>query len=187
MSRTRMYRNGELVEEGFPLDEVSERLKDPAALVWLGVHAHQRDEVNHIHEELGIHELAVEDALEPHERPKLDRYATHLFLNCFSVNLDATSGQLAKAEVSAFIVRNALVTVVDEDFDIDAVVARWDAESQLNSYGVGFLVHGLLDYVIDTHLTAAERLDDQLEGLEDMLVEEKPTDRELQRRTYEQR
>jgi magnesium transporter len=182
-----MYRNGELVEEGFPLADVSERLKDPSAVVWLGVHAHQRDEVNRIHEELGIHELAVEDALEPHERPKLDRYATHLFLNCFSVHLDAASGELSKAEVSAFIVRNALVTVTDEEFDIDAVVARWDTETQLSQYGVGFLLHGLLDYVIDTHLTASERLDDQLEGLEDMLFEDRPTDREMQRRTYELR
>jgi magnesium transporter len=52
---------------------------------------------------------------------------------------------------------------------------------------VGFLVHGLIDYVVDTHLSAAERLDDELEGLEDMLFDDRPTDREVQWRTYELR
>jgi magnesium transporter len=74
-----------------------------------------------------------------------------------------------------------------ENFDIDAVVQRWDAEAELSRYGVGFLVHGLIDYVVDTHLSAAERLDDELEGLEDMLFDDRPTDREVQRRTYELR
>src|SRR5262249_42544302 len=183
----RLYRSGELAEEGFPLDDVSERLKDPSALVWLNVLAHQQDEVNRIHDELGLHKLAVEDALQPHERSKLDRYAGHLFLSCFSVMLDAHSGQLKRATVSAFIVPNALVTVCDEDFDIDQVVARWDAEAGLARLGVGFLVHGLLDYVVDTHLGAAEALDEQLECLEDILFEDRPSDRELQRRTFELR
>lgn len=184
MSRTRLYRNGELVEEGFALADVSERLKDPDAVVWLGVHAHQREEVNHIHEELGLHRLAVEDALEMHDRAKLDRYATHLFLSCFSATIDAASGELTKTGVSAFIVHNALVTVVDEDFAVDEMVARWDAEPELSRYGVGFLVHGLVDYVADSYLSAAQVLDDQLEGLEDMLFDDRPADREMQRRTF---
>ena len=42
--------------------------------------------------ELGLHELAVEDALGPHQRPKLDRYATHLFLSCHAVRVDVEAG-----------------------------------------------------------------------------------------------
>jgi magnesium transporter len=187
MSRTRLYRNGELVEEGFPLADVSERLKEPGALVWLEVRSTQREEIDAIHEELGLHQLAVEDALQPHERPKLDRYASHLFLNCFALSLDKESGQIAMAGVSAFVVPNALVTISDEDFPIDEVVARWDAEPELSRYGVGYLVHGLVDYVVDSHLDTAESLDGQLEALEDLLFDDRPTDREMQRRTFELR
>ena len=187
MSRTRLYRNGELAEEGFPLAEVSERMKEPGALVWLDVRSTQRDEIDAIHEELGLHRLAVEDALQPHERPKLDRYASHLFLNCFVLSLNTESGQIAMAGVSAFVVPNALVTVSDADFPIDEVVARWDAEPELSRYGAGYLVYGLIDYVVDSHLDTAESLDDQLEALEDLLFDDKPTDREMQRRTFELR
>src|SRR4051794_40586503 len=111
MARTRLYRDGELVEENFALADVSERLKQPGALVWLDVKSTQPDEVNAIDEELGLHRLAVEDALQPHERPKLDRYSGHLFLNCFSIGFDTPSGQIELAGVSAFVVANALVTV----------------------------------------------------------------------------
>jgi magnesium transporter len=187
MSRTRLYRNGELVKEGFPLEDVSEYLKDQSALVWLDVHTHQLDEVNRIDEELGLHHLAVEDALQEHERSKLDKYASHLFLSCFAVTLDCDSGQLRRSGISGFIVPNALVTVSDEDFDIDEVITRWDDERELARYGVGFLVYGLIDYVVDTLLTATEALDEQLETLEDIVFEDRPADRELQRRTFELR
>jgi magnesium transporter len=188
MGRTRLYRDGELVKENFPLAEISDCLKDPSALVWLDVHISQHKEVEAIHEELGLHRLAVEDALQPHERAKLDRYPSHLFLSCYSGKLDTESGELQLSEVSAFIVHNALVTVHGDDgFDMDDVVRRWDAEPELSRYGVGYLVHGLIDYVVDTQLSVVEAIDDQLESLEVMLFDDRPTDREVQRRTFEVR
>jgi magnesium transporter len=187
MSRTRMYHKGKLVKENFPLADVSDYLKEPDTLVWLDVKKSQEDEVHAIHEELGLHELAVEDALQPHERPKLSRYATHQFLNCFALRLDTKSGQVTMSGIAAFVVPNAVVTVTDEDFPIDEVVSRWDTEPELSSYGVGYLLYGLIDYVVDSHLDAAEALDDQLEALEDLLFEDRPKDREMQRRTFELR
>jgi magnesium transporter len=188
MGRTRLYRDGELVKENFPLAEISNCLTDPSALIWLDVHISQHEEVEAIHEELGLHRLAVEDALQPHERPKLDRYPSHLFLSCYAGRLDTESGQLQLSEVSAFIVHNALVTVHGDDgFDMDEVVRRWDAEPELSKYGVGYLVHGLVDYVVDSQLSVVEVIDDQLESLEVMLFDDRPTDREVQRRTFELR
>jgi len=187
MARTRLYRDGKLAEKGFPVADVSERIKDPSALVWLDVKASKPNEVDAIHRELGLHRLAVEDALQNHERPKLHQYSGHLFLSCFAAGLDTRTGQIKLSGVSGFVVPNALVTISDDDFPIDEVVERWDAEADLSRYGVGFLVHGLLDYVVDTHLSVAEALDDQLEGLEDLLFDDRPADREMQRRTYELR
>ena len=83
---------------------------------------------------------------------------------------------------------NALVTVrKDEGFDIDEVVARWDQSPDLAKYGVGFLLYGLLDYVVDTHFDAVLALDDQIEALEDRLFDDAPQDKEMQRRTFELR
>ncbi|HEX6498879.1 MAG TPA: magnesium transporter CorA family protein [Micromonosporaceae bacterium] len=185
MARTRLYRSGVLEAENFPLAEVSDHVADPAATVWIDVCSPDQRELTEISAELGLHELAVEDALAPHERPKLDRYDSHLFLTAYAVRLDATTGALAICEVAAFVTRNALVTVRRTDaFDIDAVVARWDASRDLAKFGVAFLLHGLLDHVVDTHFDAVQALDQEMEALEDGLFVDRPQERETQRRTF---
>ena len=74
-----------------------------------------------------------------------------------------------------------------QGFDIDAVVRRWDDSPDLAKCGVGFLLYGLLDYVVDTHFEAVQSLDTQIETLEDRLFDENPRDNEMQRRTFELR
>src|SRR5205823_12269318 len=163
-------------------------LADDTATVWFDLCRPAADELAAISEELGLHPLAIEDAVNEHQRPKLDRYTSHLFVTAYAVALDARSGELTKFEVDAFVTRHALVTVrKDERFDIDRVVARWDQSPDLTKYGVAFLLHGLLDYVVDTHFDAVQSLDTEIEALEDQLFEDQPRDREMQRRTFQLR
>jgi magnesium transporter len=130
----------------------------------------------------------VEDAVHEHQRPKLDRYTSHLFVTAYAVGLDEGTGQLAMHEVAAFITANALVTVrKSEGFAIDQVVERWDQSADLAKYGVGFLLYGLLDYVVDSHFDAVQSLDTQIEALEDQLFDDTAKDRGMQRRTFELR
>jgi magnesium transporter len=74
-----------------------------------------------------------------------------------------------------------------ERFDIDGVVGRWDSSPDLAKYGVSFLLHGLLDYVVDSHFTAVQTLDDEIEALEDLLFSEAHPDLSVQRRSFELR
>jgi len=188
MIRTRCYRDGAVVAEGFPIAEVSDFLADPANTLWFDVCTPDENDLMSVREELGLHTLAVEDAFQPGERPKLDHYSEHLFLNMYSVDVDATTKQLRSHEVSLFITKAAIVTVRHEEgFDIDAVVARWDALSNLAKSGVGFLLHGLLDFVVDSHFNAVQELDTEVDSLEDELFDEQAADVALQRRTFEVR
>lgn len=185
MFRTRSYRDGRLHSEGFSIAEVSDHLADPATTVWFDLLAPTADELAVVREELGLHELAVEDVLQPGQRPKLDHYAEHLFLVAYAVRLDG-GGVLGSHEVGVFITRNAIVTVrADADFDIDQVVRRWDAMPGLGGSGVAFLLHGLLDYVVDTYFDVLERLDDEVDALEDQLFDEITSDASLQRRSFQ--
>jgi magnesium transporter len=188
MVRTRMYRDGQLVAEGFPVEEVSERVRDPSATVWFDLCAPSPQELESISEELGLHRLAVEDAVHSHQRAKLDRYASHLFITAYATGLSRQTGELDNHECSAFVTGNALVTVRrDDGFDIDQVLTRWNESSDLARFGVSFLLHGLLDYVVDTHFAAVQTLDDEIEALEDQLFDERRQDRRLQLRTFELR
>ena len=64
---------------------------------------------------------------------------------------------------------------------------RWDASPDLAKFGVGYLLHGLLDYIVDGHFEAVQSLDDAVEGLEDQLFADIPQDLAVQRRSFELR
>jgi magnesium transporter len=200
MERTRLYRNGVLEAEGFPIAEVSDHVGDPAAAVWFDLCSPTREDLGKISEELGLHALAVEDALQSHQRPKLDSYDSHLFISVYGAKLaEATSDgvhvveptdiELELIEISIFVTKNALVTVRESpNFDIDEVIRRWDANPELAKYGVPYLLHGLLDYVVDGYFEVLQTLDDRIEALEDDLFDGSPGDQEhIQRQTFRMR
>jgi magnesium transporter len=180
MARTRLYRHGNLEASDFEVDDVSEHLKDPDAVVWVDFDSPTKSDLASIGAELGLHELAIEDALAEHERPKFDQYDGHWFLSAKAVRFD--DDKLVPSEVSAFIMDRALVTVHKERFDFDDVLQRWDSATDLVKVDIGFLVHGLLDSVVDGHLNAAQALDDEIEALEESLFEERPNHRRMQHR-----
>ena len=188
-TRTRAWRDGRVVAENFPPSEVSDYLAQEGTTVWMDECEPDESDLAAIAEELGLHPLAVEDAVHEHQRPKIDHYPSHMFMTAYQAYLDPDTNVLAKAEVAAFITANALVTVrKSEGFDIDAVVGRWDeADPELARSGVAFLIHGLLDFVVDTQYTTMDKLDSAVDGLEDALFGDAPTDQTMQRQTFELR
>ena len=187
-ARTRLYRYGRLELEGFPVAEISDHLADEAVTVWLDLRDPDHTDLAVLSEEFGLHPLAVEDAVQEHQRPKLDRYQSHLFLNMYGARLDTETGELATSELAAFVTARALITVrKDDGLDIGAVVERWDASPDLAGSGVGGLLYGLLDYVVDGHFEAVQSLDDAIETLEDQLFAAVPQNMQVQRRSFELR
>ena len=187
-ARTRLYRSGALAGENFPVEQISEYLAEPDTVVWVDLCAPDDAIVALVADELDLHDLAVADAVAPLQRPKLDRYANHAFLNVYAVKLDRVTGRLAQAELSAFITPKALVTVrKDPAFDIDGVVERWDQSPDLAVHGVGYLLHGLLDHVVDGHFEVVQSLDEEIEKLEDLLFDDGSRSHDVQRRSFELR
>ncbi|MEA2195285.1 MAG: magnesium transporter [Solirubrobacteraceae bacterium] len=188
MARTRLYRRGVLELEDFAPQDISEHLKDSDTFVWLDYCRPSQQDLATIEEELSLHSLAIEDAVDRHERPKLDRYDSHLYLSAYAVKLNVESGILSTSELGAFITANALVTVrKDERFDIEAVVARWDESADLAQHGVSFLLWGLLDDLTDSQFDAIQELDSEIEALEDLMFDDRPRSTEVQRRSFELR
>ena len=187
-ARTRLYRDGRLELEGFPVAQISDYLADEAVTIWLDLRDPDRSDLAVLSEEFGLHPLAVEDAVQEHQRPKLDRYRSHLFLNAYGARLDAGTGELATSELAAFVTARALITVrKDDGLDIGAVVQRWDASPDLAGYSVGYLLYGLLDYIVDGHFDAVQSLDNAVETLEDQLFADVPQNLQVQRRSFELR
>jgi magnesium transporter len=139
--------------------------------------------------ELHLDPHAVEDAASSQERPKATRYRTHLFLTTYALRHDTAACEMESTHVSAFVTRQAFVTVrLDGGFDIERVVRRWDDNADLIKFGPRALEHGFLDVIVDDYLGAIEDLDEELDKLESTVFED-TNDRtpEVQRRSYNTR
>jgi magnesium transporter len=179
-----VWRKGVLEAEDFPVERVSDYLEQQDTVVWADLRVPGGDDLHQIADELGLSTLAVEDAVESHERPKLDRYPTHLFLTTYSLSF-TPDHQVRLAKISAFVLPQALVTVHGDDFAIDEVVKAWDDGPEMLDFGARGLLYGLLDVVVDGHLACLQQLDDLIEETEDRLFDEPPrSGTDIQRQTY---
>jgi magnesium transporter len=187
---TRLYQAGKVVEEGFPPERIPALLRDnPDAVLWLDLLDPEEHDLAAVQEIFGLHPLAVEDAVQDHERPKLDRYQEHLFLNVYQVRVATNPPSLRKTEISAFILERALITVHKAQGDLSSLTTRWDADSATlgAESGVAFLVYGLLDVIMDAQLDAAQKLDRAMDSVEDQLLEEGGAPRAVRARGFDLR
>jgi magnesium transporter len=187
--RTRVWRNGILEAEDFPLAQVSDYLEQPDCLVWADLCEPDTELLSRVAVELNLDPHAVEDAASVHERPKATRYSTHLFLSTYALRHDTAACDMDATHVSAFLTRHTFVTVrLDDGFDIGKVVQRWDDNADLIKFGPRALEHGLLDVIVDDYFNAIEDLDDEIDKLEGVVFQE-TNDRtpDVQRRSYNTR
>jgi magnesium transporter len=191
--RTRLWRDGRLEVEDFPLQEISDHLQDEGALVWLDLCKPDHELLLQLAGELALDPHAVEDAVAHGERPKATRHATHTFVTVYATHLEvggnpqlgALQSRLEISRVSAFVLPGGIVTVrSDSHFDMDLVVQRWEDNADLLKLGSGALLHGLLDVIVDGHFETIQLMDDAIESLEDGLFDERALTREIQQRTY---
>jgi magnesium transporter len=212
--RSRLWIDGVLQEQDFPFEKISDYLEQDGCLVWVDICDPDHQLLLQLAEELTLDPLAVEDAVSHGERAKATRYATHTFLTAYAVGIRDTGGgrdspplardgnqpptsagrlnstaaersRLTIARVSAFVLPRGVVTVrLGDRFDAEALLRRWDDNADLLKYGVGALVHGLLDLVVDSHFEAVQILDDAMEDIEDSLFDEQAATTLVQRQTY---
>jgi magnesium transporter len=179
-----LYRDGKLEQENFPAQDLTGHLDDPGAIVWLDLARPTADDLVDLRQQLGLHELAIEDAVAEHQRPKVDHYQGHALVIAYAIEPNPKNGALHHHELAIFVTERALITVrKDPEFDIDKVVERWDRQSELADSGVSFLLYGVLDYIVDGYLDTLQVLDDQVETLEDDLFADRPTSTNMQRRS----
>ncbi|MGN6606764.1 MAG: magnesium transporter CorA family protein [Jatrophihabitans sp.] len=185
--RTRLWRNGTLEKEDFPITELSDHLDEPDCVVWADILRPDAHTLGVLGTELALDDHAIEDAVSEHERPKAMRYRTHTFLTTYALRLEGA--ELATSRISAFAIKRGFITVrLDDAFDMDAVVRVWEDNADLMKYGPRALAYGLMDVVVDGYFDCIGSLDDQIEDLEDALFEERPsTANGVQRQTFQLR
>jgi magnesium transporter len=188
--RGRVWRNGK-PQDDFEFSAISDYLAEDDTLVWCDICTPDHAVLEDLAQELELDSWAVEDAIADAERTKAAVYRTHTFVTVYGVKVkdplpeDDSESTLDIHRISGFVLPRGLITVRVPQFDIDTVSRRFD-ELGGQEYGVGSLVHGLLDVVVDGHFDAVQCLDDGIESIEDDLFENNPR-KGLQRRTFRMR
>ena len=136
-----------------------------------------------------LHALAVEDAVSEHQRPKLDRYDTHVFLTRYAVQLDGDSGELRDRARSPFRHRaSARHRAQGREFDIDASWRRWDDSPDLAQVRRRRSCCTACSTSSSTATsTPSRRSTTRSRTSRTMLFDERPRSQEVQRRTFELR
>jgi magnesium transporter len=124
--------------------------------------------------DFGFHPLAIEDVISETPGPKVDDYKTYLFV-VFKI-IDYLRGQedpLRPKEVDVFLLKNGVVTVHFEPVrPLEAVAKRCMVEDRLLSRGADFFFHAVLDSMVDHYSQTLERIEDDVDELEDRVFDE---------------
>jgi magnesium transporter len=111
-----------------------------------------------------------------------------MFITAYHVEVDAASAALVRVEVNIFLSDRWLITVRNGgEFPIENVIARWDRSPKLAQHGVGFLLYGLLDVIVDGYFTALDSFDEFYEEVSDRIFSEHPVEVSRQRDWFDMR
>ncbi|TWG81018.1 magnesium transporter [Cupriavidus gilardii J11] len=164
------YRRGKRVGD-IPLDAISDELATPGTFVWLGLHEPDPSMLRKAQEEFGLHELAVEDALNAHQRPKLESYGDGLFIVLNTAQMNGDSVEIG--ETHLFVGANYVVSVRHGASSAYVPVRqRCEHDPHGLAHGPGYVLYALMDFVVDQYLPIVTRLEEAFETLEQALFRE---------------
>ncbi|OIJ97214.1 magnesium transporter CorA [Streptomyces sp. MUSC 14] len=170
-----VYRDGRRVASGKPLSphEAMRQVRRDGDFVWIGLHEPTEAEFAGIAGEFGLHPLAVEDAVQAHQRPKLERYDDSLFTVFKTIHyvehdrLTASSEVVETGEVMCFTGRNFFITVRHGGKgSLRALRHRLQDDPELLAKGPSAVLHSIADHVVDGYIAVADAVQDDIDEVE---------------------
>jgi magnesium transporter len=135
--------------------------------VWIGLHEPSPDEFDSVAREFDLHELAVEDAIKAHQRPKLEVYEDTVFMVLKTASYDERAETVEIGQIMMFTGPGFVVTVRHgRQADGPAVRARMEERQDLLRCGTGAVLHAIVDRVVDDYVPVMAGLDDDIEEVE---------------------
>jgi len=161
-----VWYDGEGVRHDLPLDQLSEKLAEEVpGFAWVGLYEPSEAVLLQLQEELGLHPLAVEDARNAHQRPKVEAYGDTLFLAVHTAQM--VDGQIRYGETHAFLGNRFLLTVRHgASLSYAPARARMERESELLRLGPSMALYAVLDLVVDNYVPIVDEHRDTLRVLE---------------------
>jgi magnesium transporter len=156
-----IYRKGHREETSHDPDALAEviaGLEHSDGFLWIGLFEPSLEEITHFAKPLNLHPLAVEDAIEAHQRPKVEQYDNHLFMSIKTVTY--TNDDIQTAEINAFLGQHYLVTVRHgKGHDLREVRRRAESDEHELEHGAIAALYAVVDSVVDEYEDVAAELE----------------------------
>ena len=163
-----VYREGRRDDEDLSLHEAVSACRAPEAFVWIGLYEPSEDEFDSIRREFDLHDLAVEDAIHAHQRPKLEVYGETVFIVLKTARYIDPEEVVRLGEILIFLGSDFIITVRHgEASSLKRVRSRLEADPALLKCGPGAVLHAIVDQVVDDYAPALFGLGEDIDEVED--------------------
>jgi magnesium transporter len=155
----------------------------PGGMAWIGLFRPSESQLRPVAEEFGLHEVAVEDAIVAHQRPKAERYGDMLFVVLRAATYLDDAEEVEFGEIHVFVGPNFVLTVRHSRTpDLGAVRHRMETDPELLARGPEAVLYAILDSVVDGYAPVVAGLQKDIEEIEVQVFRGDPT---VSRRIYE--
>lgn len=155
-----------------PLDQVAAAARGDGDFVWLGLFEPSAEEFESIAREFDLHELAVEDAIKAHQRPKVELYGDTLFVVVKTAHYVDSDEVIELGELMLFVNPRFIVTVRHGEGSLAAVRERIEKRPDQLRHGTGMALYAILDHVVDGYEEAAQGVDVDIQEVERQVFSE---------------
>ncbi|MET7594120.1 CorA family divalent cation transporter [Streptomyces sp. NPDC004082] len=179
-----LYRDGVRVSTPASLAETFRELRDETdGMAWIGLARPTEDELLSLAAEFDLHPLAVEDAMEAHQRPKLERYGETLFVVLRAARYLDAAEEVDFGELHVFVGPDFVITVRHGAApDLSAVRRRMEDTPELLRLGPEAVLYAILDSVVDGYVPVVTGVQNDIDEIETEVFRGDP---EVSRRIYE--
>ena len=172
MFRIIALENGKKFIGDMPVSRLGKFLKNPKNLVWVNIENPTESDYNILREVFRLHPLEIDDCRKRLELPKIDEFADHIFIVFHRLSYDFQRHRLMLKELDMFLGRNYLITFPNEPSEtIREMMGRCARDYSLLSKGADFLLHSMIDRVVDDYFPILDHWDEEMERLESDVVE----------------
>lgn len=176
----RLYKDGVCCGEVQPHTPAGGIAAGTDTFAWVGLHEPEKAEMEQWANRFALHPLAVEDALHAHQLPKLELYGDQLFVIARTARIQ--DGRIVYGETAYFVGRDFIVSVRHgSDQGHSAVRKKLESRPKLLAHGVDYVLHGLLDMVVDNYFPVIDAVSVEVDKLEQSALESALTAAETRR------
>jgi magnesium transporter len=165
-----VYEHGKRRAGGLSLEQAGAACRSDDGFVWLGVVEPSAEEFEEVAREFDLHELAVEDAVKAHQRPKVELFGETLFVVVKTVTHPDPSPDGGHAieigELLLFVNPDFIVTVRHGEGKLSSVRERVERRPDLLAHGTGVVLYAILDHVVDGYGDVAQTIDGEIQAVE---------------------